>query len=245
LKPKFLAEPINLSGAHAHNLRGDFTTALSAQGRHSRFRPCHRIWPGSTPSLALLCVPAVLKRERSQLDSAYCVRRTPSRSSTTIGRQRACQAERASASTFCCSGVSGGAARMTPPPPMLKSVDRLGAEEGPPTPAAALADAAAAAAFAVFEASAACPWSIDHESCCESCCADAVEMPAAKMSKPPRMLRIFTEPLRERRSARAALLVAIERMLRWPKAGELPHSQRNASNSNHGPVVCGAPVWMR
>ena len=51
--------------------------------------------------------PAVLKRERSQSRSAYCVRRSPSRSATTVGRQRACQASRACASAFCCSDVGG------------------------------------------------------------------------------------------------------------------------------------------
>src|SRR5437763_15148308 len=78
--------------------------------------------------------PAVLKRERSQSGAAYFVRRSPSRSSITVGRQRACQASRPSASAFCCSGVSREAARSTLPPFTVTLVDILGLVVSPATP---------------------------------------------------------------------------------------------------------------
>jgi hypothetical protein len=161
---------------------------------------CATFWPTTSSRNAAgrcdqgrcaYCAPAVLKRERSQLLSAYRVRRSPPRSSTTVGRQRACQAERASASAFCSSGVCGGAARMTPWPLMLKSVDWLGVRGSPAAMAAALAVAAAAAAFVAFAASSARPWSIDHEACCW---ADAVEIAAAEISNTPSMVRILQNP---------------------------------------------------
>src|ERR1700682_2108415 len=108
------------------------------------------------------CAPAVLKRERSQLDSAYFVRRIPSRSSTTVGRQRACQATCASASAFCSSGVRGGGARRTPLPLTLKSVDWLGVSGFPAAIAAALSAAAVAAALAALAAAAGGPWAIGN-----------------------------------------------------------------------------------
>jgi hypothetical protein len=171
--------------AAGSNPAGPANLRLQRKLRHRR--------PGRGLVGSAYCFPAVLKRERSQLGSAYCVRRSPSRSSMTFGRQRACQAERASASAFCSSGVCGGAARMTPEPLMLKPVDWLGVGGIPAAMAAALAAAAAAAAFAAFAASAARPWSIDHVSCCadESCCANAVEFQAATMSKAPRIVRIL------------------------------------------------------
>jgi hypothetical protein len=134
------------------------------------------------------CAPAVLKRERSQLGSAYRVRRIPSRSSMTVGRQRACQAACASASAFCSSGVRGGAARMVVLPLTLKSVDWLGVSGVPAAMAAALAAAAAEAALTAFAASAACPWSIEND------WADAVAMVAAVMRITPRMVRTFKTP---------------------------------------------------
>jgi hypothetical protein len=183
--------------AAGSNPAGPANLRLQRKLRHRR--------PGRGLVGSAYCFPAVLKRERSQLGSAYCVRRSPSRSSMTFGRQRACQAERASASAFCSSGVCGGAARMTPEPLMLKPVDWLGVGGIPAAMAAALAAAAAAAAFAAFAASAARPWSIDHVSCgadavdetcgadavAESCCADAVEFQAATMNKAPRTVRIL------------------------------------------------------
>jgi hypothetical protein len=160
-----------------------------------------RCEPGCVRDLAY-CAPAVLTRERSQSDSAYFVRRIPSLSSTTAGRHRACQAERASASAFCSSGVSGGAARMTFLPLMLASVAWLGVRGRPAAMAAALARAAAADALAALTASAACPWSIAHE----GCCADAVEIQATAKSKAHEIVRIFTKPLAiETEASRAAL----------------------------------------
>jgi hypothetical protein len=132
-------------------------------------------------------VPAVLKRERSQSGAAYCRRRIPSRSSMTLGRQRACQAALASASAFCSSGVRGGAARMTLAPLMLKSVDWLGVSG--PAAGGTLPDAGGAAAFAGCEAPAPLLWSV------AGCCADAVEIPATAMIKAARIARIFIKPL--------------------------------------------------
>src|SRR5450755_816720 len=153
--------------------------------RRRRERPREAIRPAVG-----YCTPAVLKRERSQLDSAYFVRRIPSRSSTTVGRQRACQAACAAASAFCSSGVRGGAARMAPLPLTLKSVAWLGGSGFPAAIAAALSAAAADAALAAFAASAACPWSIEND------WADAIEMVAAVMRITPRMVRTFKAPPR-------------------------------------------------
>jgi len=160
-----------------------------------------RCEPGCVRDLAY-CAPAVLTRERSQSDSAYFVRRIPSLSSTTAGRHRACQAERASASAFCSSGVSGGAARMTFLPLMLASVAWLGVRGRPAAMAAALACAAAAAARCALTASAACPWSIAHE----GPCADAVEIQATAKSKAHEIVRIFTKPLATKTEASRAAL---------------------------------------
>ena len=99
----------------------------------------------------------------SQFGSAYWVRRSPSRSVTTTGRHRACQAARASASAFCRSDVGGGAARTTLPPLTAKSVDWLGVSGRPARMASALASAAAAAAFEAAAAAAALPWSISKD----------------------------------------------------------------------------------
>lgn len=107
--------------------------------------------------------PAALTGDRSQSGSAYRVRRSPSLSVTTVGRQRACQAARASASAFCCAGVSDGARRMTPSPLTLKSVDWLGVSGRPARMASALASASAARAFAAAAAAAALPWSISKD----------------------------------------------------------------------------------
>jgi hypothetical protein len=89
----------------------------------------------------------------------------------TPGRQRACQAERPSASAFSCSGVNGGAARMTLLPLTVKSVFWLGVSGAPA--AAALPEAGAAAAFVAGEVLVTSP----------DCCADAAETPAVANSR--------------------------------------------------------------
>jgi hypothetical protein len=65
----------------------------------------------------------------------------------------------------------------------------------------ALALAASAAAFDAFTASAACPWSIDHE----ASCAEAAEMQATEISKAPNMVRIL-QSLLELKLSRCLLL---------------------------------------
>src|SRR3981081_993015 len=113
------------------------------------------------PQRCAYCAPAVLKRERSQLGSAYRVRRIPSRSSMTVGRHRACQADCASAAAFFSSDVRGGAARMTPLPLTLKSVDWLGVSGFPAAIAAALSAAAADAALAALAAYEGWAWRLE------------------------------------------------------------------------------------
>ena len=164
----------------------------------------------------------------------------PSRSSTTVGRQRACQAARPSSSAFCCSGVSARGAND------VLAVDgeacglaragsgsrcgggsRLGGVRGSRRPRAAAASAER-------------PWSIEKgifgaavcagvgAGACAGVCAEAAETPAAAKSTIAAIVRILTSL---QKSANPPLL-ASRQVLRLRKAGWLPRPQGDASNSS-------------
>jgi hypothetical protein len=202
----------------ARTLRMRGENASIGMRRRRRKRPPDGAAGFAAAAIAGACYfPAVLKRERSQLDSAYRVRRIPSRSSTTVGWQRACQAARPSASAFSSSGVRDRAARTTPPRPMLKSVDWLGVRGVPLAMAVARLAAAAAAARDAAAASAACPWSIENDDW-----ADAVETAAARMRNTPAIMRMLNTPLGVATPLKAGVVaqpLAIGKVLRSRETG--------------------------